>query len=232
MTIFGYSERGIINSLIFSIGEDRELMKEFINLIGIPELKELGNPNDYDIFLEQSFSQFGDADLVIKVCYDDPKNDKVLFIEGKVKTSQSNHWNIEKQFAKFSTKEDYKGYSSNLFFQLHLKKLMIDNWEKLINKNGFALEPRLNKQRKIGENKIVKEAFNKLKKCEGYYIGLIPTTDIDIKDFVNKNNSTGIHFLSWHKVKEFSIAHNLEKVNMNFDYNEGQIFNAKSINSI
>lgn len=230
MAIFGYSERGIINSLLFSIGEDVTLMKEFINLIDIPELKKLGNPIDFVILLEQSFSEFGDADLVIKICYDNPDNNKVLFIEGKVKTSLANHWNIEKQFDKFKisgkTKEKYYGYSSNLFFQLHLKKLMIDN-KNQIESSGMVKEPIMEDIRKIGKNEIVKKAFNLIKDSKAYFIGIVPSSQDDINMFTNINNGTGIHFLSWHKVKRFCKDYNLTKVSDNFEYNKGQIFNEK-----
>ena len=71
MKILGYSERGIINSLIFSIVEsnDIDLMAEFISLMGIPGLNETEKPSGYEILLEQSFSDFGDADLVIILDY-------------------------------------------------------------------------------------------------------------------------------------------------------------------
>lgn len=52
MKILGYSERGIINSLIFSIGEDKELMSKFINKITVHESFKLGNPKRYTVLLE------------------------------------------------------------------------------------------------------------------------------------------------------------------------------------
>ena len=82
MEILGYSERGIINSLIFNIGGKKELMNRFIELIALPAPFELGQPTDYTILLEQSFSDFGDADLVIIIHYEKPKLNKVLFVEG------------------------------------------------------------------------------------------------------------------------------------------------------
>lgn len=232
MAIYGYSERGVINSLIFSIGDDSVLMGKFIALLEISELKDLGTPEEYIILLEQSFSQFGDADLVIKICYPDSKLDKVLFIEGKVKTALRSHWKLENQFARFNLQteddkyKDYVGYSSNLFFQLHLKKIMSDNADDIL-KSGFAEEPRFEKLRKIGENEIVKKALKIISNCQAFYIGLVPSSQSDINAFIEENSSTGIHFLPWEKVYQFSKDNNLEKVIMNFDYNENQIFNLK-----
>lgn len=250
MKILGYSERGIINSLIFSIGDDIELMNAFIDLIKIREIKELKSTvKDYTILLEQSFSRFGDADLVIIIEYENPEDNKVLFIEGKVKTSQSN-WIIQSQFDKYTKKDRYNGYSSNLFFQLHLKKLLFDNCKKYEFEKGI-IEPKFEDFRKIGENKVVLKALKKIKKCkEAYYIGLIPSTKGEIKDFKNTKNDLSdfidnddlrLHFISWKKVEKFCKKHNnpeskkelihpkLNKVLKIFKYNKGQIYKRDKI---
>lgn len=222
MQILGYSERGIINSLIFSIGEDKRLMDKFIDLIGIPALKEV-QAKDYTILLEQSFSRFGDSDLVIITEYENPNHKKVFFIEGKVKTSQSKKWSLSKQFEKYEREEKYSGSSSNLFFQLHLKKLLFDNCVS----NDFDLgieEPRYKEIGKIGMNKVVHKAVKLLRDCrEAYYIGLIPANQKDIDKFEIKTEFD-IHFLSWEKIHDFCKDHKLKKVVEIFDYNEGQIY--------
>ncbi|NHM04089.1 hypothetical protein [Flavobacterium celericrescens] len=230
MAMYGYSERGIINSLLFTIGNDVSLMNEFISLINIPTLFEQGKPKSYDILLEQSFSQFGDADLVIIMHYENNQKSKVLFIEGKVKTYQKKHWSIQKQYEEFNKEGKFKKNTSNLFFQLHLKKLLIDNAEKISN-NEVVEEPWYETQRSIGKNDIVKNAFNKVKNCDAYYIGLIPSTQNEINNFVksNANSDTvtilnSMHFLTWHLVKEFCENKELEAVLLNFKYNEQQIF--------
>ena len=217
MAIYGYSERGIINSLLFSIGNDASLMYEFIRLIKIPTLFEQGKPKSYDILLEQSFSQFGDADLVIIMHYENNQKSKVLFIEGKVKTYQKKHWSVQKQYEEFITLDKSKKNTSNLFFQLHLKKLLIDNAEK-INNNEIVEEPWYKTQRSIGKNDIVKNAFNKVKNCDAYYIGLIPSTQNEINDFVKRYTKpdkvtilNSMHVLSWHLVKKFCEKKNYEK---------------------
>jgi hypothetical protein len=241
MKILGYSERGIINSLIFSIGDDNELMGKFIGLMNLPETFDLGEPINYTILLEQSFSEFGDADLVIIIhykYYKDPKDEKpedkkVLFIEGKVKTSNSN-WIIKSQFNKYIDKEQYikkekySGYSSNLFFQLHLKKLMFEKWSE-IKENGHVEEPKFEELRKIGTNEIVLKAFELIDCKEAYFVGLIPTKQLDIDEFEGEIDFD-MHFLSWETVEKFCEDNkleypNLEKVIEIFDYNDEQIYN-------
>lgn len=233
MKILGYSERGIINSLIFSIGESPELMTEFIRKIKLPKSFELGNPENYTILLEQSFSRFGDADLIIIIHYKKPEDKKVLFIEGKVKTSQGS-WKIQTQFDKYvdeeqyETKEKYNGYSSNLFFQLYLKKLLIDYsavYKNVKDEKGIE-EPKFGDFRKIGKNKVVLDAFEllKCKKENTYYVGLIPTLVEDIKKFNSEELDYTISYLSWETVEQFCRENELEKVIEIFEYNKGQIY--------
>jgi hypothetical protein len=230
MAIYGYSERGIINSLLFAIGNDDTRMYDFISLIEIPNLFENGTPRSYDILLEQSFSRFGDADLVIIIKYDKPHKNKVLFIEGKVKTYQKRHWNVQKQYDEFNALDKPKKNTSNLFFQLHLKKLLIDNADKIYS-NEIVDEIWYGTKRDIGKNPIVKKALGMVKDCEAHYVGLIPSTQNEINDFIQntaKLNHHSIanqmHFLSWHTVKAFCLKKNLKNVLAIFDYNEQQIF--------
>ena len=235
MKILGYSERGIINSLIFSIGEDKELMTRFIGEVMFPEQLKLGNPADYTILLEQSFSRFGDADLVIIIQYENPEENRLLFIEGKVKTYQRKHWSLKKEFEKYSEKEQYRnkekynGYSSNLFFQLHLKKLMFDNCRLTNFKDGIE-ELKFGDNRKIGDNKIVIKALELILNCQkAYFIGIIPTTNDEIEDLSNDSNyrseNLKLHFLSWKTVHDFCKKEDkLKKVVDIFDFNDGQIY--------
>lgn len=221
MKILGYSERGVINSLMFTIGYDIELMNEFIQLIDIPELKELGKPNDYEILLEQSFSDFGDADLIIIIEYSETKI--VLFIEGKVKTYQRKHWNIKEEFKKFTKEEKYNGSASNLFFQLYLKSMLMISRDKISLKKDSIIEAK-HRSRKIGNNYVVYSAFKKLLDCnKAYYIGLIPSTDEEIEIF-KEIDKTGYQYLSWEKVHKFCKNHKLKNVLEVFEYNKGQIY--------
>ncbi len=235
MKILGYSERGIINSLIFAIGDDKELMNNFIELIDIPELKELGKPEDYEILLEQSFSDFGDADLIIIIEYSNPKQKRVLFIEGKVKTYLRKHWCIKEEYKKFTKEEKYNGSASNLFFQLYLKSLLFENREKISLKKDCIIEAK-HRTRKIGKNDVVWCAFTKLLECnKAHYIGFVPSSETEIETF-KQNDKTGYNYLSWHQVENFCIKYNnpeaqeelihpkLKNVLEIFNYNKGQIY--------
>lgn len=60
------------------MGEDKRLMDEFIDLIGIPALKEV-QAKDYPILLQQSFSRFDDPDLIIIAEHENPKHRKFFY---------------------------------------------------------------------------------------------------------------------------------------------------------
>lgn len=242
MAIYGYSERGIINSIVFSIGDNVQLMTDFISSMNIPTLFENKTPIGYDILLEQSFSRFGSADLVIIIKYDqDPKHNKVLFIEGKVKTSQKTYWNLESQYEEFEKRNPKK--SSNLFFQLHLKKLLFINAKEIntalkVKKELIIKEEWYRTKRKIGENTIVEKAFDMINCSQAFYIGIIPSGVNDIDAFFEKNKKSDnypivkhIHLVSWHTVQDFCELETYKSyfanVKLNFEYNEGQIFNNK-----
>ncbi len=241
MAIYGYSERGIINSIIFSIGDKVQLMTDFIRSLNIPMLFVNNTPIGYDILLEQSFSRFGSADLVIIIKYDEePKLNKVLFIEGKVKTSQKTYWNLKSQYEEFEKRKPEN--SSNLFFQLHLKKLLFSNATEIDNalkaKKELVISEKWYKtERKIGKNAIVEKAFNMITCSEAFYIGIIPSSIDDIEKFskVKKDEKDPIveyiHLVSWHTVKGFcdekKYKRYFKNVQLNFEYNEGQIFNEK-----
>lgn len=230
MKILGYSERGIINSLIFKIGENKKLMNQFIDLISEHNNIDLGKPTDYTILLEQSFSDFGDADLIIIVKYKNPKHKKVLFIEGKVR-AQKNSWKIQGEYEKYTKKEKFIGYSSNLFYQLYFKSLLMKHWYEIDKNKEFEVDSNF-RNRKIGNNEVVLKAFIKLKECkEAYYIGLIPTKQEEIKVFLKDNEKIleadkdlKLHFLSWETVHKFCEEHKLKKVLKIFKFNKGQIY--------
>lgn len=235
MKILGYSERGIINSLIFSIGEKKELMNAFIGKIAIPEIELLRDSvKDYTILLEQSFSRFGDSDLVIIIEYEKPIKNKVLFIEGKVNTFKGS-WNIQSQFDKYIEPINDENiikptnYWSNLFSQLHLKKLLIENWNSIVFEDDFEINTAYLGNRKIGSNGIVMSAlqFIKCDISDAYFVGLIPSAESEIEKF-QQNHNTGNYYISWGKVHQFCKDYKLEKVLDIFNYNEGQIYKYES----
>jgi len=201
--ITGYSERGVINSFFYELkyfNTDEKtrlnLLGEFISMIRFPFSEpqniRLNNISKAEILIEQSFSDFGDADVLLLI--DSEIWNFCVFIEAKVKTSTKTAWKLDKQYNEFinhlypepytyppnspfqSRKKIYKNkqkyISSNLFAQLYFKQrlcyeLSQGRLKEMLDPyfegiNFGPLNKSPNHYRKIGTNEIVQNAIIKL----------------------------------------------------------------------
>jgi hypothetical protein len=230
--IYGYSERGIFNSIIYYLDSKQEeqpkLIGEFLELLGI---KGFDNENHKFTFLnEQSFSDFGDSDLVIIAEHNQTKEKTVVFIEGKVKTYSQKEFTFKKQFDKIIENKQYKGISSNIFVQLYYKYLLA---EKMDCKNFQAEKSSIGKTtKKLGKNQIVKRGYEKIAKAQMYYyVAIIPEQkgkktmqnyfeDLALLTDVKDN----IRCAFWQNIEAFFVEKNAKDIKENFKYNESQIY--------
>jgi len=196
--IYGYSERGIFNSIIYYLDYKRpDLIGEFLNKILELEKDVFSSTSHSFIFLnEQSFSDFGDSDLTIIAKPRSSKGKKaVVFIEGKVKTFDGKY-NLEKEcenvIKTIKGESDFEG--SNIFIQLYYKYLLqtvVNSKEdiKLEEKdtstaglkiNSIFKRKYKNPERRIGDNGIVHKACEMIKGAgENYfYVAILP---VDVK---------------------------------------------------
>ncbi len=69
MKITGYSERGVVNALFYELaysGNALHLLEQFLSLVECPEFKKLRAAlTDAHVLIEQSLSDFGDADAIL-----------------------------------------------------------------------------------------------------------------------------------------------------------------------
>jgi hypothetical protein len=268
MEVIGYSERGVINSLIYNIfysENNLEKIKRFLSMICLPNLENIenniiisdfSNINNAKILIEQSFSDFGDCDIVILV----EKNinsetvKQAIFIEAKVKTDSIKSWSIEKEykeFDKFREKKEngVKVYDSTLFSQLYSKIMLVESIkqgisEKTCNEGFWA---KRGKPRKIGENKVVRKAFEKIKEyCENddnLFITIFPDNIKNMIKFFENNNqwwplcekshcierfnsnySQRCGFIPWESIMGFCRQNDLTDAINVLEFNEGQIY--------
>ena len=244
MEISGYSERGVINSLFHEINfsqNNLQLLNDFLSLVSFPYRTVVFQISDAKILIEQSFSDFGDADAVILVNNQGDK--EAVFIEAKVKTSQKPYWSILEEFEDFKSGiKKISVSSSNLFVQLYhkvrlAKALQIGGRRQLQNGVKF---PRCSSKtdRKIGNNKVVLKAVEQL---EGFcksplFIALVPDDISKLRDFY-KDTLKGYSpegfqdwdirnwgYLSWAQVKEFCEEYSLGVTLKTFEWNDGQIY--------
>ncbi len=244
MEILGYSERGLINSLCYELRysqDNLQLLNNFLSLVSFAYRTVNFQISEAKILIEQSFSDFGDADLVLLV--NNLKSKQVIFIEAKVKTYQRAYWNILEEFEEFKGGiEKEKVSSSNLFVQLYhkvrlVKTLQTGGIKQLQNGVQFPICSSKN-HRKIGNNKVVLNAINQLKDYykESLFIALLPENDSNLRNFYKNTLKNycpqGFQewdirdwgYISWKQVEEFCKRNNLKGTLKNFKWNEGQIY--------
>jgi hypothetical protein len=235
MEIIGYSERGIINSIAYFLSENVQYVYEFIEVMGIsiPKLDY-----SYTLLIEQSFSDFGDSDLIIIIENKQNREKIVLFIECKIKTYQGT-FQILSEFKKIeralNKSDKITGISSNLFVQLYYKYLMVTTKGKSdkIKSLSPIFKKHNNNPRILGSNKIVLNAFDKIKEANDYYyIAITPTApnEMDNTEFREKIKSlnlmpeTNVHLCYWDNIKILFDRIKARKVINVFEYNNGQIY--------
>jgi hypothetical protein len=246
MKITGYSERGAINSLFYEMAYSNhsiELLQDFLALAKIPLAELIGTDfTDTRILIEQSLSDFGDADAVLLL--DSAKSKTAVFIEAKVKPSQNENWTLEKEFKVFKQGilMEHQLSSSNLFTQLYHKVRFVAG---LKSGGVAALNTGLDfplcstkAVRKIGSNPVVRKAVEVIEPyCEQvWYLALVPDTianiEVFIQRFVDAPPQTGLigwdtshwGWLSWETVSKFCTSARLKNTSEVLKFNAGQIY--------
>jgi len=244
MFVTGYSERGLLNSLIYEIrysDQPVKLLEKLFSLFNFPFNNPVLLPIDEaEMLIEQSFSDFGDADLVFLIKSKGKKYS--IFTEAKVK----NYRGIHREYQKFIEKIDSKVASSNIFVQLYFKvrltsalKFGIKKLEDGVEFPASSSKPSASTPvRKIGQNKVVLKAINLLKNFidETYYITILPDEENLLEDFykkILKNSSPNLYvewntmnygYVSWNKIEQFCRDNNLRNTLKLFEYNKGLIY--------
>lgn len=226
MKIYTYSERGIVNSLIYSLSEEHA--KELLCSAN----SELKNPEDITIYLEHSLSDFGSPDVIIT--YNEGKKFIVVFVEAKV-SNGNKKWSLKKQYEDFKDKKP-KDITSNIFRQFALKELLMNNKNKA--EDGISCDDK-NKRimgnktspRKIGNNNVVKKFFNKIKDADDYwFLGLVPDNALPDPREKDKAVFDKLKLLTWKQIAAFAEAKGLNDLKDSFSWNNGIIYNAEEQN--
>lgn len=249
MEILGYSERGVINSLFYEMKFSKnnlQHLSDFLSMISFPNRDIKFKLKEAKVLIEQSFSDFGDADLVLLV--NNNGNKQVIFIEAKVKTFQKPEWTIENEY-----KQLQKGIlqnkvvsSSNLFIQIYHKLrlsqtlLQCNGLNQL--KNGIKFPKCSSKKyRRIGSNKVVLNAVKLLAPYCGdvLFVALVPDSNSNLDSFYKKfsknyrlKKAQNWGYLSWETVESFCRNKNLKDTLKILKWNRGQIYDNNQGNLI
>lgn len=224
MTIYTYSERGIVDSLVYSLNDD-ELAKKFL-ILGFPELKNK-NLTEINFYLEHSLSEFGSPDLIVTFKLAEKKT--VIFIEAKV-TNGKKSWNLVKQYEEYYAKvKKPEDITSNFFRQIALKDFLMHNKdlaETVGVSDGDDWVMGTKKIRKLGENEIVLKLFNAIKDADNVeYLGLVPEDSVPSFNEAHKELFSKIKYITWAQIKEFAVENKLQYLINNFEWNKGLIYN-------
>ena len=89
--VIGYSERGLVNATVNFIRSDGERIRKLLLTIEWPSVKTpdaiektIKALTDFELFVEPSFGQFGDPDLIIVGRLPDDPSPWVFFLEAKI----------------------------------------------------------------------------------------------------------------------------------------------------
>ena len=243
MQILGYSERGIVNALLCDIlhtpSRDRHL-ELLLNLAHFPaQCDDKFEVDEAEVLIEQSFSDFGDADAVFLIKKAERRT--CLFMEAKVKGSQTRFWSVEEEFREFSVGLRTQLPSSNLFTQLYHKSRMMmalhrGGIQTLVE--GIEFPSCSSKPiRRIGDNPVVRSAVSKIKPFaeSAYYLAVLPDTRENLKAFFGSRLAAALldeplfyethhyGYLSWADVESFCRQYQLNHALRVFELNINQI---------
>jgi len=246
MKIIGYSERGIVNALFYEINYSaaaERLLELLLSRARFPFVDGMEfRVSDVEVLIEQSFSDFGDADALLLI--NTGKSAVSVFVEAKVEPSWTT---IEKEFQTFIKGTRTEVNSSNLFTQLYHKVRMVAGLHQggipYLQKGIEFPKSSKKKTRKIGNNNVVLKAVEKLTEYleETYYIAILPEQPAKLEYFFRNElrNWTpptdyldwDVHsygYLSWSDVEVFCAKNNLGNTLRVFKFNEGQIYGRKN----
>lgn len=240
MKLTAYSERGIVNALFYEIFYSKNadvLLEGLLSIARFPAHEKISLPiESVKIFVEQSFSHFGDADVLILLNTGVKKVS--IFVEAKAKKS----WRIQTQFHEFLEGTKSKVSSSNLFTQFYHKIRLVDSIKTVgipgLQK-GIKFPPSSSRPiRKIGSNEVILKSVIELSNYldETYYLAILPNNPSEVEKFYNnelrvmkpinypKWEICNFGFITWEQTHDFCLKHNLKNSLKVFEHNLGQIF--------
>jgi len=188
-----------------------------------------GETTKATVLVDQSFSDFGDADVVVLL--DTAKTKRCLFIEAKVRRQQT--WTLRGELARFEAAR-HSGHAlfSNLFVQLYAKQRLV---EGLVANSDLEVGIPLGlgaftRPRKIGKNEVVTRAVAMIRDYihDATFVALVPSaTDFEIvlEQFASNNSVSCPRWraLTWEEVRTVCADSSCARISAAFEFNRGQI---------
>jgi hypothetical protein len=243
MELLGYSERGAVNALLFEIAYHREalgLLHRLISRVPFASASACQEPiTGARILLEQSLSDFGDADAIILLNH--ASTTSALFLEAKVKGSSRASWRMQDEFAAFELGWASRVNSSNLFAQLYSKARFAwaaqEGGMERLSKGVLFPVCSTKCRRRIGSNPVVLRAVGLIMDHiqNVSFVGIVPEQSESVASFVNGSlarvtppsfegwDVSPWGFLSWHDIEEFCMSERLVNTLRVLEFNKEQM---------
>ena len=188
VTLVGYSERGMVNAICEDIlyADDKlQRLEKFISLVAFPHpnapQRNFTGISNAKILVEQSFSDFGDLDLLILLDHNNGRR-QALLIEAKVHTFSAaltvvNRWQHFQEYLGGN-----KEKKSNLFVQLYRKMRLA---HKLTHGIAHLPPDGVAASWSLGASPVVKKAADLLADYteNPWFIALLPDSRSDLESF-------------------------------------------------
>lgn len=240
--LLGYSERGMINALCDDMAHSSDpasAVSSFLSWFDFPgaERPDFSKIESATLLVEQSFSDFGDLDLLVLVENTDKRLQAVL-IEAKVSNDTSSWATAEDRWAELLGMFGGGDWNtSNLFVQLHRKVRLVESLSEPPRRFVADLfVPRGSS----GQNTVVRRAVAELKKHlrDGsvWFGAILPDAPADLEAFSRNTlqtstvvqhlpgwNTSRWGFLSWRTIDE-NTKQNWPRTQRTFEWNRGQVY--------
>ena len=247
MNLLGYSERGLVNALLyecfFAGDRGQHLIRELITLARWPLLPAkpafVETARCETVLVEQSLSDFGDSDAILLL--DSDAGRVSLFLEAK----RGHRWRLAKEWKRFEVRfrnRIQEGLSSNLFCQLHYKQRFAsalaagEDLASGLEFDGPLRRGRSVGRRMIGSNPVVLRAVDLIRPYipSHYYLMAIPQRwDEGLTTLLGEVNlwdspPRGWDVSKWGiltipQIEEFCEAHGLRHTLSVIEYNREQL---------
>lgn len=244
MQTYGYSERGALNTLLYEIAYSpgpEALLSQLLGLARFPmRQQEPISIANASILIEQSLSDFGDADAIMLL--DTGDRSTVVFLEAKVKPYQTSRWLIEEEYQKFIDGMAATVSSSNLFVQLYHKVRFVAALREGgldLLRRGIAFPPSSTRStRRIGGNAVVLRAVNLIVPylANVRYLAIVPDmpgrTGTFFDSTLANSSPSGYDgwdireygYVCWSEIEEFCRIQGLVNTCRVLGFNKGQIY--------
>jgi hypothetical protein len=243
MKVTGYSERGVLNSLLYEIAyreRPEQHLADLLRTAHFPFCNGLDlTIENARILVEQSLSDFGVADAILLLVT--PSQRMTVFVEAKVREHRVSGWGIDAEFEKFMRGTESEVDSSNLFTQLYHRVRFAHELRKGGPEAVAAVSFPASSStmvRKIGKNPVVLNVRDRIYRHldEVYFLAVVPDErEIVSRFFQDKLKQNGptdyeewdtscYGHLSWHEVEAFCANHGLTRTLEVLEFNGRQIY--------